>query len=353
MLSARLFKSCLLPILLCLPLMGCELSLFEGFKAQDQVQPSQPEDDAPDELTCPAEFSLVGANTSFNTQEFCIAKYEMKAALSVDGSDVLDTATAQLDATTHSPESRAHGIPWVRINFATARSECSSLGPGYRMIKLLEWEAVARDLESQAGNWSGEAVGVGAIPSGHSDGAIDASAIADGLAVTGYLLLGSSVDGDSFEGTGETGAVPAGRTYTQKRKLILASGDEVWDIAGNAREWVDVDGNGSLIDFTGPGASAFLDLNSADFSNFLNSIVLTIGGAAFPIPAFGTLDSGSTHGMHNIGRFYVASGARTGAAITRGGNFSPNNSPGIFAGDTDTAPTATSTSVTFRCVYSD
>lgn len=346
MASNRFNQNSLLPLILSLPLVGCVFNAAPTSNAQ-------PAEDAPEESACPSQFSLVSANTALGTSPFCVSKYEMKAALSVDGSDVNDAATAQLDVATHSPESRASGIPWVKINFANARAECLSLGSGYRMIKLLEWEAMARNLESQNANWSGETVGSGAIPGGHSDGAIAADAVASGLAVTGFLLLGSSNGGDSFEGTGQTGALPSDPNYLQKRKLVLASGDEVWDVAGNAREWVDLDGNGSLINYTGPGASAFLDLNSAEFLNFLNSIVLTTGGAAFPIPTFGASGAGYNHASQNIGRFYVASGARTGAALTRGANFSAGNNPGIFAGDTDTAPTATSGSVTFRCVYSN
>ena len=335
-------------------LIGCEFSLFEGFKPQEVApSPATPVTDSPEAPTCPAEFSLVAANATLSTSGFCVSKYEMKASLTSDGSDVFDAATTALDALTHTPESRASGVPWVKINFATARSECASLGTGYRLIKLLEWEALARNLEAQNANWSGGAVGTGLLLGGHSDGAIAADAVASGLAVTGFLLLGASTGGDGLEGTGQAGAISTDPTYLQKRKMILASGDEVWDLAGNAREWVDLDGNGSLIDYTGPGASTHLELNSTEFTNFLSTIVLTVGGAAFPLTNFGPLTSGYNHAGQNIGKFYVSSGARTGAAITRGANFSAANSPGIFAGDTDTAPTATSASVTFRCVYSD
>ncbi len=313
---------------------------------------SEPEVDPPVVApACPTGFSAVAANSSLSTSAFCVAKFEMKAALN-DGTDVVDTATAILDASLHVPESRASGVPWVKINLATARTECASMGSGYRLIKLLEWEALARELETQNANWSNGSVGSGFLLGGHSDGAIAADAVASGLAVTGFLLL-SSAAGDGFDGTGQAGATPSDAAFLQKRKMVLSSGGEVWDIAGNAREWVDLDGNGSLINYTGPGASSFLDLNSVGFTNFLASIVLNVGGAAFPIPTFGPTVTGYNHASQNTGMFYVASGARTAAALTRGGNFSAANSPGIFAGDTDTSPAAQSASVTFRCVYQE
>ena len=46
------------------------------------------------------------------------------------------------------------------------------------------------------------------------------------------------------------------------------------------------------------------------------------------------------------------SGARTARILTRGGNFSNPNSPGIFAGDLDGTSTGTSTNMGFRCVKS-
>ena len=51
------------------------------------------------------------------------------------------------------------------------------------------------------------------------------------------------------------------------------------------------------------------------------------------------------------GVFYLQSGSPNGLIITRGGNFSAGNSPGIFGGDIDTTESTTGGSMGFRCLY--
>lgn len=59
-----------------------------------------------------------------------------------------------------------------------------------------------------------------------------------------------------------------------------------------------------------------------------------------------------THNDNNIGRVYIASNSRTERAVTRGGNFSSGNSPGLFAADFDMLITGTGSSGGFRCAFS-
>lgn len=293
--------------------------------------------------TCPSNFVKVPANTALTTPEFCLSKFEMKASLN-NGTQVFDANNSgtPLDVSLHKPESRPEGIPWVRITLAQAAAECLSLGAGYHLSTAKEWQAAALNVESVASNWTGNAVGSGTLNTGHSDGAISASAITDGYAVSGILLLAAANATDPFGGTGQTSG-------SQKRTHTLTNGEIIWDLAGNAREIVDPDGSASGVSYTGPTTSGFYDVLTTELSSTISSLTTptsTTLNIAYFIPATASLN----HAANAIGQVYISSSSRTDRMITRGGNFSSGNSPGIFAADFDAATTGTSGSASFRCV---
>lgn len=293
---------------------------------------------------CPANFVKIPANTTLNTQDFCLSKFEMKASLN-DGTPVFDTNNSgtPLDVSLHKPESRASGLPWVRITLPQAAAECASLGSGYHLSTVKEWQAAALNVESVASNWSGSAVGTGTIIRGHSDGAVSGAAVTEGYAVAGVLLLGAGLDSDPFAGTGQVSG-------TQKRTYNLTNGEIIWDLSGNARDIVDPNGSAVGINYTGPGSSGFYEVSGSELSSMISSLTFAAMSGGLTINLFSPATPALTNTTNEIGRVYISSSARTDRMITRGGNFSSSNSPGLFAADFDSATTGTSSSAGFRCV---
>lgn len=324
---------------------GCESFRADTSKAGSESP--APENDSPVAASCPDGF--VDLPTSIETElgySLCVAKYEMKVSLN-DGTPVLDgRGTANLDPALHIAVSRKEGTPWTRLLYSEILAECASLGSGYSLMTNQQWDLIADDIASVAGNWSN-----GILRSGNSDDAIDNNALADGWTYANSAnLLAAGEDSNGYEGTGNSASSAYGAGGEQNRTHTLSNGAIVWDMAGNAREIVDIDGLGGTLSYTGGGASTYLNLNSAEMTSFVNSAsssnAVTLNSSIFP--SNGTW----THAVENIGRFYVSSGARVGRLIARGGNFSAANSPGIFAGDADgDAATARSSTGGFRCVF--
>lgn len=322
---------------------------IEGLPSHGTDGSTQPDpgNGSPVPTTCPTNFVKIPANTSLATSEFCFSKFEMKAALN-DGTAVFDTNNSgtPLNVTLHKAESRPDGLPWIRITLLQASAECSSLGTGYHLATLKEWQAVALNVESVASNWSGNAVGSGTIIKGHSDGATSTTAVTDGYAVSGVALLAAGAGTDPYGGTGQTSG-------TQKRTHTLSNGEIIWDLSGNAREIVDPNGSASGVNYTGPSSASFYEVSGSELSSMLATLTFTSGAAGgLTADLFKPATPGLNHTTNEIGRVYINNGAQTNKLITRGGNFSSSNSPGIFAADFDSPTTAASGSASFRCVKS-
>lgn len=348
----RCFARICLPTTIALSLIvianGCGAS-FE----KDPVLSNPDSDNDPDpgaDPTCPSHFAMVPANATLGTSAFCIAQYEMKAETNA-GSDVFDSYTVGLDETLHKPESRPGGLPWVRITQANAMLECASLGAEYSLITAPQWAAVSRNIESVASNWSSGVVGTGTLYTNHSDNAASGTAIADGHAVAGSLLLSAGDGSDPYVGTGNASGDAWGAGKEQRRTLTLSTGEVVWDLAGNARDKVAIDSAGSSLSFTGPGVSNFFDPNSATISSAVSTMIVS-GGGTFSLNWLTPATGGLSNAVNSIGRIYIQSNGRVGKLLSRGGNFSPANSPGIFAGDLDNDAGNVSSSASFRCVKS-
>lgn len=298
---------------------------------------------------CPTDYVKVAANGTLGTSEFCAATYEMKLSFN-DGTQVFDGTNGgvAVNPTLYKPESRANGVPWVRITHANASTECQSLGADYRLITAKEHQAIVRNVESTVVNWSGGSVGSGIINGGHSDSAVSGTAVADGLVVSGSSLLSAGNGTDSYAGTGQSSSDAMGSGGEQKRTWTLSNGEIIWDIAGNARDEVDADGLGGTVSYTGPASSNFYETDAAAFTSMAATLVSS-NSVSLSASLFSPLTSGLQHATHCIGRYYILSGSNTGRVISRGGNFSSSNNPGIYAGDFDDGAASTGSSAGFRC----
>jgi hypothetical protein len=268
-----------------------------------------------------------------------------------DGVDLFNgyNNNVALNVNLYRPESRPNDIPWVKILYADAISECASLGTGYHLATLEEWQVVAREIESVDVNWSSGIIGSGFLYTGHSDTGISATAIADGHAVAGTKLLSAGDGLDNYLGTGQNSTHAWNSGKEQKRTFTLLSGEEIWDMAGNAREFVDIDGLGGTLQYTGALSANYYELNSASFSSMLATAVSS-NAVALSNQLFLPTDASWNQINNKIGKIYMNANAQTLRVVTRGGNSSSGNFPGIYTADFDQAASATSSSGGFRCV---
>jgi hypothetical protein len=179
-------------------------------------------------ITCATNYVAVGRNSDVGvSQAFCAAKYEMKIVGLSDGNELYSASFVA--------ESRASGTAWVAMSRDQAIAECQALGTGFDLISNAQWQALAREIEgvTEGGayvNWSnGSTSGANAINRGNSDGSSTES-------------LAASDDSNPCFGTGNPNcANNAHADFTQKRTHTLSSGGVIWDVAGNAYEWVKLD----------------------------------------------------------------------------------------------------------------
>lgn len=316
----------------------------------DTSTPSNPTPAPTPISSCPTGYVKIQASSTYGTSDFCLAKYEMKVSQN-DGTAVFDgyNGGVALDVNLYKPNSRPDGIPWVKILQANAVSECASLGSGYHLATIKEWQVAAREIESVNANWSGGTAGVGGLMTGHSDGAISATAVANGLAVSGSLLLSAKDGLDAYIGTGQDSSLAYGSGKEQKRTFQLISGEEIWDMSGNARELVDIDGQGGTLNYTGPTSANFYELNSSQFSSMI-ATATSSNSVALSASLFLPSNSLYNHVNNKIGKVYMNANAQTLRVVGRGGNFSSGNSPGLYAADFDQANSGLSSSAGFRCV---
>lgn len=253
----------------------------------------------PENTTCPTGYIGVPALPPYTVRYFCVAKYEMK-------NDGYGTAVSQAALT-----------PWLDMDRPTARSKCQALGAGYDLISNDQWQTIARNIAGVASNWSGGEVASGELSRGHTDNS-PANALA------------AAVDTDPCNGTGQTCSTST--WGSQRRTHTLSNGNVIWDLAGNAWEWVTNDSNVSN------GANGYISTMSA------GDIRQTRYGAAE-----GTLcASPSTAPYCGMGYGYVNYAIGT---VLRGGCWGPTTNGGVFAAYLNNSTALASASIGFRCVF--
>ncbi len=162
--------------------------------------------------SCPDGYVFVPGDPVFNTDDFCVMKYEAKE-IEQDGKRVI--------------RSRPDGeLMQLQVgSIEDAKTLCSGIGSGFSWMNNAEWMTIAANIASNDENWSGGKVGEGTINKGHSDGFPNA-------------YINASSDDRPYEGTmndGEAGPLD----WSQKRTHVLTNGDIIWDLSGNAKEFLD------------------------------------------------------------------------------------------------------------------
>ena len=264
---------------------------------------------------CPNEnFVPVEGSFELDTDSFCVMRVEARK----DGSSNISA--------NYTDE------VWTNIKIADAKTKCKGLGTAETSCNLLsnaQWMTMARDIEATAANWSNGEVGSGMLNRGHSDG--NPSAV--------------KTISDSTNDWSDTGNNNS--TWAQKRTHVLSNGSIVWDLAGNAAEFVDwLQGTSSFS--TGPTSCA--DSSTDPFN--VNCPELAPNDYLPGNPA-GINSANYTAATYGVGRFYgtsssIRSGSYPGVAV-RGEQYNKAEKCGVFALSLNQNRDSATTAIGFRC----
>ena len=285
---------------------------------QNSSREELPTNDIPElqSLLCPSQFVLVPGNSDYHTKDFCVAKYEMK-----QGENEIAL-------------SKAEDNPWVNIRLFHAKAVCSAIGEGYRLITNDQWQTLARNIESVDSNWNQATLGSAeGLNRGHSDNLPDT------------LLAASDNDDDACAGTEQSCSLSI--WDSQRRTHRLSNDLVIWDLSGNASEWVQ-DMN---IHSYGKDAYFSVITESTHPHTYALTINKTHGVVRSLKNQFGPFGDYSHLQEPPYGGLGYFLGFRsTNIGVARGGTYSAQNKAGIFR--TVQVPTHEESSlIGFRCVY--
>ncbi len=187
---------------------------------------------------CPDGFIPVPADPARagTVKDFCVSKYHMKAVKKTTGNPDANGIVTVLND--YYPESRPDDLPWRKISFQDAQAKCSSLGADFHLITNPEWMTIAISIENYSANWSGGGVGLGHLPTGHSDGN------------PSHHLDANVNDALGCDGTNNSDCLTDFNAFFQRRTFFLSNGETIWDMAGNISSWVSPDLAGSPISYS-------------------------------------------------------------------------------------------------------
>jgi prepilin-type N-terminal cleavage/methylation domain-containing protein len=275
---------------------------------------------------------LVPGNGTFGTNNFYVMKY---AAVCSDGNgnvintppdgDGYNNGGNSVNANNCTPANGRQiaalpgGYPIVDISQTQAISYCQSIGA--HLITNNEWQTIAWTAEGQSSNWTGSAVGTGALYIGNANNA-------------------SEYPADSNDANGYAGETNKTINYTndERRTLTLSNGSIIWDMAGNVWQWT----SDTIQDQNQPTAGA--------------------GGFAWrqftAITTWGTMTQQTAGPMNSawsstqdIGQIYSdgTSGNTTIYGFVRGGAWNNGGNGGVETLGLSSTPGYTYSSVGFRC----
>jgi hypothetical protein len=279
---------------------------------------------------CPHNYAEVYVNSAPN---FCVAKYEMKCS---------DINGAACITDTDLPAANALGKPWVNISQLEAKAACTRLGANYHLIKNTEWMSMAQELERSSNNWSAGTVGISqSLSRGHSNN------------IPSTLLDANEDDNFACHGNTEIQATDCATLslctlapntkpicnkdvwHINRRVHTLDNTDQtVWDVAGNAWEWIDT--------------AVTTDRPMDDYTWYsIQSVVATI---TFPSDTFQTEINSLTAQNNGVGVYYSVPNTQTTVA-RRGGNRDHGVGAGIYTLVFREDENDKSAEISFRCAY--
>jgi hypothetical protein len=219
--------------------------------------------------------------------------------------------------------STAYNTPIVSVTRGAAITACQGLGSKYDLMTNDQWQTIARNIANTNENWSSGAANTGRLNLGVYN------------VVSPAAVRAASLD-DSIANCADTGVVCTSATWHDRRRTnTLSNGNVIWDLGGNAWEWVKDD-------MTIP---AGVDANVSDYS----------GTNDVRQGPFGHTSACASPASNNYCGFGTAIVSLSGGGLFRGGYHSDSNiTGGIFRSYQNTGintTTYSSTSLGYRCVY--
>ena len=286
---------------------------------------------------CTDGYIAVGAYTlpdSTSVPAFCFMKNEAKASYMGYLARSITGGNQALLAKNNYPVSEPEKLPWTGVTWQDAVAACASSGA--TLITENQWLSIAHQVVTVPGNWTNGAVGNGALFSGHNDNA-PASALA------------ASAGTDGYSGTGQT-------TGSQRRTLTLLNGNVIWDIAGNAAEWVN-----QTISTPGRYHGGDQGAMSYNANDGTGKIAVNVLGNKIPPAPYtalhgmgryndGSSRSGATNNITESPENCTGSCATTTTVFARGEGWSDGLAAGVFALNLSLGKSYASSGIGFRCV---
>jgi len=256
-------------------------------------------------MVCPTNYLFIPPNTDVGTDGFCSMKFEAK---NMSG----------------QPTSQPSSLPWTLIPRGTNSTEsgsawyaCRNFGYGYDLMGNAQWQAIARNIENVAINWSTGSVGSGSVNRGNSDDA------------TPFVANASDANGcDSITWNNPPNIACGGNWHYNKRTHTLSTGEIIWDIAGNVSEWV----------------------KDSEVSGGTDLWVSLLTSPPYDLLKWGPSGNHTALNSGEMGGFGVAQLNSTAGAVHRGGSTPGGSSTGIFASELYNGPNSSYAEIGFRCV---
>jgi len=267
-------------------------------------------------LNCPAGYVAVPGSSTFNTNDFCVMKWEAKCAEisaptiglsdSLTGNGAYDnSSTPCTDGNARMPVSVSSGNPIGNISQTDAITYCQTIG-GHLMTNP-EWMTIARNLENVTANWS--------------NGVVDDN--------SGFMNQGNYSGNNALDGTNVYGN--GSETHDWRRTSYLSNGGLIWDISGNVAEWLDT--SCLMVNYYNSGGqSEWTDSNLDDYERT----------AAGPF----SISLGKQHGVGT----YIGCSQDANSFLRGGATDESMISAGVYALDLNNNSSYLSGLTGFRCV---
>ena len=166
-------------------------------------------------FNCPTDYIPVPRLEGYTSRDFCVSQFEEKK------------------------DPRASVVkPYVEITHTNSRAYCqnkTTRGGYYDLISNDQWQTLARNIEKVAENWENGSIGTTAL----NQGAI--------LGTNAELIPIPKSSQEKNNPCYETGATCDFNTWHKYRRTHkLSNGQIIWDLSGNAGEWIrEIFGNTS------------------------------------------------------------------------------------------------------------
>ena len=297
---------------------------------------------------CPEGWVEVPRDNKHTFQNFCVQKHE---ATQGGFRNLLEVSETSAD------------MPLINVTLAEAKNYCRSLGEGMHLVTDAEWMTMAEavvglpinDVSGDDGMQLGNGVTTSPLPippliRGGSEGGVDPNindcnlyknlADAENAFSETCQISGTNGNTSDFGYTGTNGnfamsydANAVGRASL--RTAVLPNGQIIWDIAGNASEWVDEIANADELPTDATPASELLEYPD----------VIKYGDMSYARPS--GYNWTSANGIGQIYTDYSAGSALRG--FVRGGSYLDGEKAGVFGLDLSKAPNYKGEEVGFRC----